>query len=95
SYLTIELKNEIPAEFQGKMDNWMFGCDVCQQVCPWNRFSIPHQESAFKPNPELLGMNKKDWEEITEEVFQKVFPKSAVKRTKFAGLKRNIGFLNR
>lgn len=95
SYLTIELKNEIPAEFQGKMDNWMFGCDVCQQVCPWNRFSIPHQESAFKPNPDLLGMNKKDWEEITEEVFQKVFPKSAVKRTKFAGLKRNIGFLNR
>jgi len=95
SYLTIELKNEIPAEFQGKMDNWMFGCDVCQQVCPWNRFSIPHQESAFKPNPDLLGMNKKDWEEITEEVFEKVFPKSAVKRTKFAGLKRNIGFLNR
>jgi epoxyqueuosine reductase len=95
SYLTIELKNEIPAEFQGKMENWMFGCDVCQQVCPWNRFSIPHQESAFKPNPDLLGMNKKDWEEITEEVFQKVFPKSAVKRTKFAGLKRNIDFLGR
>ncbi len=94
SYLTIELKNEIPAEFQGKMENWMFGCDVCQQVCPWNRFSIPHQESAFNTNPDLLGMNKKDWEEITEEVFQKVFPKSAVKRTKFAGLKRNIGFLN-
>lgn len=93
SYLTIELKNEIPAEFQGKMDNWMFGCDVCQQVCPWNRFSIPHQEPAFNPHPDLLAMKKKDWEEITEDVFQKVFGKSAVKRTKFAGLKRNIEFL--
>ncbi len=93
SYLTIELKNEIPAEFQGKMDNWMFGCDVCQQVCPWNRFSIPHQEPAFIPHPDLLEMNSKDWEEITEEVFSKVFSKSAVRRTKFAGLKRNIAFL--
>ena len=95
SYLTIELKNEIPAEFQGKMDNWMFGCDVCQQVCPWNRFSVPHQEEAFRPHPDLLSMTKKDWEEITEEVFSKVFSKSAVKRTKFAGLKRNIHFLDR
>lgn len=95
SYLTIELKNEIPAEFQGKMDNWMFGCDVCQQVCPWNRFSLPHQEPAFNPHADLLGMNKNDWEEITEDVFQKVFGKSAVKRTKFSGLKRNIEFLRK
>lgn len=95
SYLTIELKNEIPAAFAGKMDNWMFGCDVCQQVCPWNRFSKPHQETAFEPHPDLLHMTKKDWEEITEEVFSKVFGKSAVKRTKYSGLQRNIEFLNR
>ncbi len=94
SYLTIEFKNEIPAEFKGKMDNWMFGCDVCQQVCPWNRFSTPHQEKAFEPHPDLLGMNRKDWEEITEEVFVKVFSKSAVKRAKFAGLRQNISFLS-
>ncbi len=93
SYLTIELKNEIPAEFKGKMDNWMFGCDVCQQVCPWNRFSKPHNEVEFEPHPDLLQMKQKDWEEITEDVFRKVFKKSAVKRTKFSGLKRNIDFL--
>ena len=95
SYLTIELKNEIPAAFAGKLDNWMFGCDVCQQVCPWNRFSTPHQETAFEPHPDLLHMTKKDWEEITDEVFSKVFGKSAVKRTKYSGLQRNIEFLNR
>lgn len=94
SYLTIELKNEIPQEFKGKMDNWMFGCDVCQDVCPWNRFSILHQEPAFEPSSHLLQMNKKDWEDITEDVFQKIFEKSPVKRTKFSGLKRNIQFLN-
>lgn len=93
SYLTIELKNEIPTDFKGKMDDWMFGCDVCQDVCPWNRFSKPHREPLFNPNPELLSMTKKDWEEITEDVFRKVFQKSAVKRTKFSGLKRNIDFL--
>ncbi|MCM4173560.1 tRNA epoxyqueuosine(34) reductase QueG [Arenibacter sp. TNZ] len=93
SYLTIELKNEIPTDFKGKMDDWMFGCDVCQDVCPWNRFSKPHQEPLFNPHPELLSMTKKDWEEITEDVFKKVFQKSAVKRTKFSGLKRNIDFL--
>ena len=93
SYLTIELKKEIPQEFQGKMDNWMFGCDVCQDVCPWNKFSVLHQETAFKPNDNLLGMNKNDWEDITEDVFQKVFKNSAVKRTKFSGLKRNVDFL--
>jgi len=93
SYLTIELKDEIPQEFKGKMDNWMFGCDVCQDVCPWNRFSTIHNEAAFNPQPSLLDMNKKDWEEITEEVFSKLFKNSPVKRTKFAGLKRNIDFL--
>lgn len=93
SYFTIELKNELPAEMKGSFDDWAFGCDVCQDVCPWNRFSKPHIEPLFNPNPELLSMTKKDWEDITEDVFQKVFKKSAVKRTKFAGLTRNIDFL--
>ncbi|MBT8285891.1 MAG: tRNA epoxyqueuosine(34) reductase QueG [Flavobacteriaceae bacterium] len=93
SYLTIELKNEIPASFKGKMDDWIFGCDVCQDVCPWNRFSKAHSEPLFNPHPEMLEMNRNDWEEITEEVFKKVFRSSAVKRTKFTGLKRNIEFL--
>jgi len=92
SYLTIELKKEIPREFQGKMDDWIFGCDVCQDVCPWNRFSKAHNEPLFDPKEELLSLSKGDWEEITEEIFQRVFQKSAVKRTKFAGLTRNIGF---
>ncbi|MCY1532326.1 Epoxyqueuosine reductase [compost metagenome] len=93
SYLTIELKNEIPAYFSGKMDNWMFGCDICQDVCPWNRFSTPHEEVAFQPAEELLELKQRDLYEITEEVFKRVFRKSAVKRTKFSGLKRNIEFL--
>ena len=93
SYLTIELKNEIPAEFKGKTADWMFGCDVCQDVCPWNKFSVLHNEPAFAPHPDLLGISKKDWEEITEETFRKVFKSSAVKRTKFSGLKRNIDFV--
>lgn len=93
SYLTIELKDEMPTEFTGKMDNWMFGCDICQDVCPWNRFSIQHQEPKFQPHPKLLQMSKKEWEEITHETFNEVFKKSAVKRTKYAGLKRNINFL--
>jgi len=95
SYLTIELKEEIPASFKDKMGNWMFGCDVCQDVCPWNRFSVIHQEEAFNPHPDLLEMTKRDWEEITEEVFGKVFRKSAVKRTKINGLKRNINFIKK
>ena len=95
SYITIELKNEIPSEFDGKLDDWMFGCDVCQDVCPWNRFSKSHNEPLFNPNPELLAFTKKDWEEITEDVFKKVFKKSAVKRTKLSGLKRNIDFLKK
>lgn len=93
SYLTIELKNEIPSNFSNQMDDWMFGCDVCQDVCPWNRFSQPHKEPLFQAHPELLSKSKKEWEEITEEVFQEIFKKSAVKRTKFSGLQRNIKFL--
>ena len=94
SYLTIELKDEIiPKEFQGKMEDWMFGCDICQDVCPWNRFSTPHNEPLLNPKPNLLGLNKKDWQDLTEEVFRDLFKNSAVKRTKFDGLKRNIGFL--
>jgi epoxyqueuosine reductase len=93
SYATIELKNAIPDHFKGKMDGWMFGCDVCQTVCPWNRFSTPHNETAFTPKAELLELKKQDWEELTEETFKRVFQKSAVKRTKYSGLTRNIRFL--
>jgi epoxyqueuosine reductase len=93
SYLTIELREAIPEEFRGKMENWMFGCDICQEVCPWNRFSTPHREPAFEPHPQLLEMTKREWEELTEETFREVFRKSAVKRTKYEGLKRNIRFL--
>ena len=94
SYLTIELKDQIPSEFKGKIDQWAFGCDVCQTVCPWNRFSTQNQESAFKPNNELLSLTKKDWEEMTEDVFGKLFKNSAIKRTKFKGMKRNIKFIS-
>ncbi|MCX7546799.1 tRNA epoxyqueuosine(34) reductase QueG [Xanthomarina sp. F1114] len=93
SYFTIELKDNIPTDFKGQFEDWMFGCDICQDVCPWNRFSKPHSEPLFNPHPELLSMSKKDWEEITEDTFRKVFKKSAVKRTKFSGLTRNITFL--
>ena len=94
SYLTIELKENIPTEFKGQMDNWAFGCDVCQTVCPWNRFAKPHNEPAFEPHEELLNLTKSEWQEITSVVFNKVFKNSAVKRTKFEGLKRNIKFLS-
>jgi epoxyqueuosine reductase len=87
------LKDEIPMEFKGKMDNWAFGCDICQDVCPWNRFSKSHSETAFLPKENLLDMSQKEWLEITEDVFKKVFKNSAVKRTKFSGLIRNIKFL--
>lgn len=93
SYFTIELKENIPTEFKGQFDDWMFGCDICQDVCPWNRFSKAHSEPLFNPHPELLDMTKKDWEEITQDTFSKVFKKSAVKRTKFEGLQRNVRFL--
>lgn len=93
SYFTIELKDNLPIEMKGKFDNWAFGCDICQDVCPWNRFSKPHNEPLFNPIPELLSFSKKDWEEITNDTFNKVFKNSAVKRTKFEGFKRNITFL--
>ena len=90
SYFTIELKEEIPSDVKGKFENWIFGCDICQDVCPWNSFSKPHNEQRFSPHPELA---QQDWKEITEEVFQKLFKHSAVKRTKLEGLKRNIRFV--
>lgn len=92
SYLTIELKENIPTEFKNQTEDWIFGCDICQDVCPWNRFSKPNQEPLFQPKNELLEFTKQDWEEITQDTFQKVFQKSAVKRTKYAGLQRNIQF---
>lgn len=93
SYLTIELKEEIPEAFSGQMEGWAFGCDICQEVCPWNRFAAPHQEPAFEPHEQMLEMTPKEWEEITLEVFNKIFKNSPVKRTKLNGLQRNIKFL--
>jgi epoxyqueuosine reductase len=93
SYFTIELKENIPQEMKGKLDDWAFGCDVCQDVCPWNKFSKVNNEPLFNPNPELLSMSRKDWKEITEETFRVVFKDSPLKRAKFQGLKRNIDFL--
>lgn len=94
SYLTIELKDQLlPTEFKGKMDDWMYGCDICQDVCPWNRFSKPHSEDKFIPKKELLNLSKSDWEDLTEESYRILFKGSPVKRTKFSGLKRNILFL--
>lgn len=93
SYFTIELKNEIPSSVSGQFDDWMFGCDVCQDVCPWNRFSKAHKEPLFDPNAQVLSNSKKDWEEVTKEVFSEIFKKSPLKRTKFEGLRRNIEFL--
>ncbi len=95
SYFTIELKDNLPQEMKGKFDDWMFGCDVCQDVCPWNRFSKPHNEPLFQVNSDILNFSKSDWEEITVDTFQKVFKNSAVKRTKYEGLLRNINFLKK
>jgi len=94
SYFTIELKEEVlPNEVKGKFDDWIFGCDICQDICPWNRFSLAHNEPKFIPNDKLLNYNKREWKELTEEIFQEIFKKSPVKRTKFKGLKRNIEFI--
>jgi epoxyqueuosine reductase len=93
SYLTIELKKEIPTAFAGQLENWAFGCDICQDVCPWNRFSKPTVEPAFTPDHRLLNYSAKEWEEITQDVFTDLFKTSAVKRTKFEGLQRNLKFL--
>ncbi len=91
SYLTIELKDElIPNQFKDQMQGWIYGCDICQDVCPWNRFSVPHKEPEFEPHPEL---ELTDWHELTEEIFKSIFKNSAVKRTKYNGLKRNISFV--
>ncbi|NRF38119.1 tRNA epoxyqueuosine(34) reductase QueG [Pedobacter foliorum] len=95
SYLTIELRDEIPKTFNDKMENWMFGCDICQDVCPWNRFSVPNTEPKFQPNENLLNMKREDWLDITEDVFKSIFKNSAVKRTKFKGLTRNIDFIKK
>ena len=95
SYFTIELKEEIPADVQGKFGDWIFGCDICQNVCPWNSFAKPHDEPRLEPSESLLGMKRQEWDEITEEVFENLFKRSAVKRTKFKGLKRNIDFVRK
>ncbi len=95
SYFTVELRDEIlPKEVKGKMDDWIFGCDVCQDVCPWNSFAKKHQEPLFEPSEKLLSMKKSDWQELTEEIFSELFKRSAVKRTKLEGLKRNINFIS-
>ena len=94
SYFTIELKDMLlPEEMKGKFDNWMFGCDVCQDVCPWNRFSKPHNEEAFRPIPEILDLNTREWAEMTEDSFRKIFKNSPLKRTKFKGIQRNLKFI--
>ncbi|MGB2086984.1 MAG: tRNA epoxyqueuosine(34) reductase QueG [Flavobacteriaceae bacterium] len=93
SYATIELKEAIPSEFKGKMDGWAFGCDICQTVCPWNRFAKPHNEPAFQPQEDLLALTAQQWKEMTDETFRRVFKNSAVKRAKYSGLVRNIKFL--
>ncbi|MBI4945758.1 MAG: tRNA epoxyqueuosine(34) reductase QueG [Bacteroidetes bacterium] len=93
SYFTIELKENIPNEMKGKFDNWMFGCDICQDVCPWNSFSKPNSQPQFKPLPEILNFTKKDWEEISEETFNKTFHDSPLARPKHKGIKRNLDFL--
>ena len=95
SYFTIELKDELPNSYKNQFEDWMFGCDICQDVCPWNRFSKPHNEPLFNPHPELLEKDKQGWEELTKETFNEIFRKSAVKRTKFEGLERNIKFLQK
>ncbi|WP_299618336.1 tRNA epoxyqueuosine(34) reductase QueG [uncultured Tenacibaculum sp.] len=95
SYLTIELRDNIPTAFKDKMEDWMFGCDICQDVCPWNRFSKPHNEPLFNSKENMLDLEKRDWEELTQETFSKVFKKSAVKRTKFKGLTSTINFIKK
>ncbi len=96
SYFTIELKEMlIPEDQSGKFNNWMFGCDVCQDVCPWNRFSKPTKETGFAPIPEVLNFSNAEWEALTEESFKTIFSNSPLKRSKFSGIKRNLNFLNR
>jgi epoxyqueuosine reductase len=94
SYLTIELRDSIPLEFKNKMTEWAFGCDICQDVCPWNRFSKPHQEWRFEASEDFLGMKKNDWVEMTEEVFTQRFKKSPLSRAGYLGLIKNVRFLD-
>lgn len=95
SYFTIELKDMlIPAEMKGKFENYLFGCDVCQDVCPWNRFSQPHTTPEFTPLHEVLNFTKNEWEELTEESFKNIFRKSPLKRAKYEGIKRNLKFIS-
>jgi epoxyqueuosine reductase len=94
SYFTIELKElMIPENMKSKFDNWMFGCDACQDVCPWNRFSKPHQEKGLKPIPEILNLKASEWEEMSEENFKKIFRHSPLNRSKYSGIKRNLKFI--
>jgi len=93
SYFTIELKEAMPAEMENKLDGWMFGCDVCQDVCPWNRFSKPHSTGEMQANPSVINMTKKDWEEITEDIFKNIFKGSPLQRTGYKGIKRNLNYL--
>lgn len=94
SYLTIELREDnIPLEYSGKMENWAFGCDICQDVCPWNRFSLSNEEEAFKPNPKMLAMTSEDWFDLKREAFREITKGSALKRAGYDGLKRNLDFL--
>lgn len=94
SYFTIELKDAlIPEKMKGHFDNWLFGCDACQDVCPWNRFSKPNNETGFEPTPQILSYNEKDWDDLTEEQFKIIFKDSPIKRTKFSGIKRNLQFI--
>lgn len=95
SYFTIELKDAlIPGEMKEKFDDWMFGCDVCQDVCPWNRFSKPHNETAFTPLPEILNFTTANWEELTEESFNVIFKNSPLKRSRYEGIRRNLKFIS-
>ena len=94
SYFTIELKDAlIPENMKGQFNNWMFGCDTCQDVCPWNRFSKPHQETAFTPIPSLLSMSSEEWSQLTEDQFKDIFRDSPLKRSKYAGIMRNLQFI--
>ena len=94
SYFTIELKDAlVPEKMKGKFDNWLFGCDVCQDVCPWNSFSKKNNQKAFTATNEILNFTKKDWEELTEEKFKIIFKESPLKRSKYSGIKRNLQFL--